>query len=412
MKERLIDRLMFTEIRIQKINFKIVDIVFVLCLFLFAFLIRWKLMPIESADYFGFLEDWMQTIRQNGGYRSLGMQISNYTSPYMYLMTLISYISTNDLYALKLISVFFDYMGAIAVFLILYHMTANLRKSILGMAAILLAPTVFLDSAYWCQCDMIYSAFLLFSFYFFLKDNSKMSMIFFAISFTFKLQSLFLMPFFLIMWLKRRTIQLRHLLLIPVIYAVSAVPAWMLGRSFKELMLVYFNQSATYPWGTLEYPNIYALIGEAMPDMRHAAEVSGAGTFMTIILLGCLAYYLYTKNIKLTNELMVTLALFTVAVIVYTLPHMHDRYGFLIDLFAVIYGVNNSRKLPVTCGFILVSIISFMPYLIAVHIAPIQYVAIGLLALILFVGYDLYRQISKEPESNPAATEDQAPIPY
>lgn len=412
MKERLIDRLMFTEIRIQKINFKIVDIVFVLCLFLFAFLIRWKLMPIESADYFGFLEDWMQTIRQNGGYRSLGMQISNYTSPYMYLMTLISYISTNDLYALKLISVFFDYMGAIAVFLILYHMTANLRKSILGMAAILLAPTVFLDSAYWCQCDMIYSAFLLFSFYFFLKDNSKMSMIFFAISFTFKLQSLFLMPFFLIMWLKRRTIQLRHLLLIPVIYAVSAVPAWMLGRSFKELMLVYFNQSSTYPWGTLEYPNIYALIGEAMPDMRHAAEVSGAGTFMTIILLGCLAYYLYTKNIKLTNELMVTLALFTVAVIVYTLPHMHDRYGFLIDLFAVIYGVNNSRKLPVTCGFILVSIISFMPYLIAVHIVPIQYVAIGLLALILFVGYDLYRQISKEPESNPAATEDQAPIPY
>lgn len=412
MKERLIDRLMFTEIRIQKINFKIVDIVFVLCLFLFAFLIRWKLMPIESADYFGFLEDWMQTIRQNGGYRSLGMQISNYTSPYMYLMTLISYISTNDLYALKLISVFFDYMGAIAVFLILYHMTANLRKAILGMAAILLAPTVFLDSAYWCQCDMIYSAFLLFSFYFFLKDNSKMSMIFFAISFTFKLQSLFLMPFFLIMWLKRRTIQLRHLLLIPVIYAVSAVPAWMLGRSFKELMLIYFNQSSTYPWGTLEYPNIYALIGEAMPDMRHAAEVSGAGTFMTIILLGCLAYYLYTKNIKLTNELMVTLALFTVAVIVYTLPHMHDRYGFLIDLFAVIYGVQNCKKLPVTCGFILVSIISFMPYLIAVHIVPIQYVAIGLLALILFVGYDLYRQISKEPESNPAATEDQAPIPY
>lgn len=412
MKDRLIDRVMFTEIRIQEIKFKIVDIAFVLCLFLFAFLIRWKLMPIESADYFGFLEGWMQTIRQNGGYRSLGMQISNYTSPYMYLMTLISYISTNDLYALKLISVFFDYMGAIAVFLILYHMTANLRKSVLGMAAILLAPTVFLDSAYWCQCDMIYSSFLLFSFYFFLKDNSKMSMIFFAISFTFKLQSLFLLPFFLIMWLKRRTIQLRHLLFIPVIYAVSAVPAWMLGRSFKELMLIYFNQSATYPWGTLEYPNIYALIGEAMPDMRHAAEVSGAGTFMTIILLGCLAYYLYTKNIKLTNELMVTLALFTVAVIVYTLPHMHDRYGFLIDLFAVTYGVQNCKKLPVTCGFILVSIISFMPYLIAVHIVPIQYVAIGLLALILFVGYDLYRQISKEPESNPAATEDQAPIPY
>ena len=34
-----------------------------------------------------------------------------------------------------------------------------------------------------------------------------------------------------------------------------------------------------------------------------------------------------------------------------------------------------------------------MPYLIAVHIVPIQYVAIAQLGLITYVGYDLYRQI-------------------
>ena len=43
-------------------------IAFVLCLFVFAFMIRWKLMPIESADYFGFLEPWMEEIRENGGF--------------------------------------------------------------------------------------------------------------------------------------------------------------------------------------------------------------------------------------------------------------------------------------------------------------------------------------------------------
>lgn len=395
MKERMIDTVMNKEVSLFKLKLKVVDITFIICLFILAFMIRWKLMPIESADYFGFLEEWMQTIRNNGGYRSLSMPISNYTSPYMYIMTILSYISSNDLYALKLVSIFFDYMAAFSVFLIIYHMTANVRKSVLGMAILLLSPTVIIDSAYWCQCDIIYTAFLLYAFYFFLKDNSKISMLFFAISFSFKLQALFLLPFFLIMWLKKKTVQLRHLLWVPVIYILSALPAWMLGRDFKDLMMIYFDQSSYYPWGTLEYPNIYALLGEAMPDLRHAAEVSGAGTYMTIIMLGCIAYYFYTRKIRFTDELLVTLALFTVAVVVYALPHMHDRYGFLIDLFAVIYGVYNGKKLPVTCGFILISILTFMPYLIAVHIVPIQYLAIGLLALIVYVGCDLYGQIQR-----------------
>jgi uncharacterized membrane protein len=90
---------------------------------------------------------------------------------------------------------------------------------------------------------------------------------------------------------------------------------------------------------------------------------------------------------------MITLALFSVAIVVYSLPHMHDRYGFLIDLLAIIWGVVNVKKLPVSCGFVLVSVLTFMPYLIAVHIVPIQYVAIFLLALIVYVGYDLYKQI-------------------
>lgn len=393
MEERLIDKVMHKEIKINNIQLKIVDLAFVFCLFFFAFMIRWKLMPIESADFYGFLEKWMQTIRANGGIASLSLEISNYTSPYMYIMTLLSYVTTNDLYALKLVSVFFDYMASCAVFLILYHMTANVRKSILGMAVLLLSPTVILNSAYWCQCDIIYTCFLLYSFYYFLKDKSCKSMFLFAISFAFKLQSLFLLPFYIIMWLKKKTIKLIHLIWVPIIYVVSAMPAWIAGRDLKELLSVYINQSGYYPWGTLEYPNIYALLGEVMPDLRHADEVSGAGTYMTIIMLGCIAYYLYTKKVTLTQELMVTLALYTVAITVYGLPHMHDRYGFLIDLLAVIYGVYNVKKLPVVCGFVTISVLTYMPYLLGVHIVPIQYLAIGLLVIIVYVGYDLYNQI-------------------
>lgn len=400
MKERTIDRIMFNKIKIGKITFQVVDLAFILCLFFFGFMIRWKLMPIESADYWGFLEDWMRQIREGGGYRSLGHQISNYTSPYMYIMCFLSYITDNDLYALKLVSVCFDYAASIAIFLIIFQMTGNVKKSILGMAVLLLSPTVIIDSAYWCQCDIIYTTFILYALYNFFKNNSKWCLIFIGISFAFKQQVLFIVPFLLIMWLKKRTIRLVHFLWVPVIYVISTLPAWMMGRDFKELLLIYFDQSETYPWGTLEYPNIYALLGEAMPDMRHADEVSGAGIFMTIILLGCLAYYFYTKDINMTDELIMTLALFTVGVIVYCLPHMHDRYGFLIDILAIVYGVINIKKLPITFGFFIVSILSFMPYLIAVHIVPIQYVAIIQLGLIAYVGYDLYKQIKANSLQN------------
>lgn len=400
MNERIVDKVMFCELEIGKVKFKIVDMAFIVCLFVFAFLIRWKLMPIESADFWGFLEDWMTQIRDGGGFRSLDHQISNYTSPYMYLMCLVSCLTKNDLYGLKLISVLFDYLASIAVFLILHQLTGNVRKSIMGMAILLLSPTVILDSAYWCQCDIIYTAFILFALYFFFKDNSRLCLVFVGISFAFKLQALFIIPFFIIMWLKRKTVKLTDFFWIPVIYVISALPAWAFGRDFKELMTVYLKQAGTYPWGTLEYPNIYALLGEAMPDMRHANEVSGAGTFMTIMILGGIAYYFYVKEIDLTGELMITLALFTTAVIVYSLPHMHERYGFLVDLLAIIYGTLDGKKLPVTCGFTLVSILSFMPYLIAVHIVPVQYIAIALLGLILYVGSDLYRQINRNGASS------------
>ncbi len=57
MDERIMDKMMMKKIKIGSIEFKAVDFLFIGCLFFFAFMIRWKLMPIESADYWGFLAD-------------------------------------------------------------------------------------------------------------------------------------------------------------------------------------------------------------------------------------------------------------------------------------------------------------------------------------------------------------------
>ena len=398
-KERKLDQFLKYTLDIGTIQFQVVDLLFIICLFIIGLLIRIPLYPITSADYLGCLDPWMQEIRKTGGFFSLNHAISNYTSPYMYLMCLASYLSQDNLTALKTISVIFDYEAAITMFFLVYELSGKVKRSIIGMAMVLLCPTVILNSAYWCQCDVIYTSFVLLSLLYFFQGNSRKSLIFMGIAFSFKLQALFILPFFILMWLKNRTIQFRHFLYLPVMYVITAIPAWLFGRSMKELLMIYIEQTETYPWGTLEYPNIYALLGEVMPDYYHANEVSSAGTYMTILLLGLLAYYLYNKKITISNTMAVTIALFSTALVVYMLPHMHDRYGFMVDLLAILYGVTNRKKLMITCGFLLVSLLSYIPYLLGIRIVPIAYVAIALLILILLVGKDLYQQVTEQESS-------------
>ena len=134
---RKIDTFLGKTLSVGKIQFTVLDLCFVIVLCLFAFAARWYLYPLQSGDYKGFLSRWMQKIQQMGAFTSLGVEISNYTSPYMYLMCLVSGFS-NSLYALKTVSVVFDYFGAFCMFLLVHQLTGSTRKGILGMACVLL----------------------------------------------------------------------------------------------------------------------------------------------------------------------------------------------------------------------------------------------------------------------------------
>ena len=59
----------------------------------------------------------------------------------------------------------------------------------------------------WCQCDIIYSAFILWGLYRLFQKDSRGCMIFVGIAFAFKQQTLFILPFLVILWLKVRIFQ-------------------------------------------------------------------------------------------------------------------------------------------------------------------------------------------------------------
>lgn len=61
-------------------------------------LFRVLLFNFESSDYGFYLVDWMNKISSVDGFQRFGVDVGNYTCPYLYFLALISFIPLNKLY--------------------------------------------------------------------------------------------------------------------------------------------------------------------------------------------------------------------------------------------------------------------------------------------------------------------------
>src|SRR4051794_423751 len=77
--------------------------------------IRLVLLPYATYDYYAIggytgFEGWWNFIVSHGGYHALASNFSNYTVPYLYLMVVATYVTSDSLTAIKMISFVFDLM--------------------------------------------------------------------------------------------------------------------------------------------------------------------------------------------------------------------------------------------------------------------------------------------------------------
>ena len=418
---RKVDKFLNYQVLFGQIPIKLIDICFVICVIIFSLNARIALFPMISGDFVGFLGPWMHRIRELGGLSSLGFEVSNYSSAYMIIMSFLSYLNVDTLYSLKAVSVFFDYVAALAIFSLIYVLTEKSRRAIIGMSAFLMMPTGILNGAYWAQCDIIYVSFILLGLCYYTRGNSEKAMWLTAIAFAFKLQALFIIPFYVIMWLRpyvapdgvRCEIKLIHFLPLPIPYLLFTIPGIIMGRDAWNSIGVYFQQAGMYPWLTLNYPNVYAFFGQTYLLEPQIAELGRSGIWITVLLLGVLAYFIYVKKVRMNGNMMVTTALFSVCLLLYGLPYMHERYGILIDVLAIVYAVLRPRKIPIAIGLIASSLMSYRLFLFGRESLEPLHHAIFHLVLIILVGLDLYRQANfvgrksqnQDPVSEPAQAE-------
>ncbi len=224
-------------------------------------------------------------------------------------------------------------------------------------------PTVVLNSAAWGQCDVIYVCFLIMSLYYILKGDDRLAMIMFGVSFAFKLQSIFFVPLLAILILKRK-IRLRMLIWIPVVYFVSIIPALLAGGNFIRLLTIYFSQTDTWKWIVALLPNIWMLFGNRFINTELAAS---AIYFAAIILMCFVYYYGFKKDLKITQNTLISLATLSAFIVPFVLPKMHERYMFLTEIMFVIFAFYNRKYIWLIITTQFCSIQGILKYLYGVN---------------------------------------------
>lgn len=330
--------------------------IFFIVVTILAIIVRRCSIDTVSKDMINFLLPWYEELQQNGGFKALALQLGDYNVPYVVILAFLTYLPIEPVHAIKIVSIIFDFLLAFFVALLVYYGSEkNEFKALLGYAFILLSPIVVFNSAFWGQCDALYSTFIVMAMICILKDKDSLSFIFLGCAFAFKLQFIFILPVFCVIYLRKKSFSILYFLLIPLTNVILCLPAIIAGRPITDVVSIYMNQTSTYEHMTMNYPNLYTIIGDYYEQLHTLAII------FTMIVLGIGAFIVLYKKIAITYQNVIWLSIWSVWTCVMFLPAMHERYGFLVECLLIVYALIY-RKNIVTA--LLVQVITFYTYAI------------------------------------------------
>ncbi len=365
----------------------------------FALLLRGQCLSFESVDYKTYLLVWYDFIQSHHGVHALKESFSNYSPPYLYWLVFAATALAGlpKVVAIKLLAAAVDFVCAGFVYAIVRLKYPTGKRAIAAFCAILFLPTVFLNSSVWGQCDSIYTTGVVACLYFLLVQRPVPAFLSLGVGFAFKQQALFIVPLLLILWAKGQ-VKGWLFVLLPAIYGLAVIPAWLIGRPLPALLQIYTAQVEGYRHLTKNAPNLYQWISNRHYDMMVPLGIGVAA--IALLLLG---WRVWRSRVELTPERLLQLALTIVFLVPFLLPKMHERYFFMADVLSVVFAFYVPRFYWVPVLIQVSSLLTYTDFLLGD-----RWVSFKVLSLIMavFLGFLLrlhYRTFVVEalPESDP-----------
>lgn len=328
-------------------------------LFFLALAIRLLLLYTPSFDIYAYEAKWYDYFIKVGRIDAFKTVFYNYSPAFLYLLdvtTLFRFIPKEI--AIKFISIIGDFFAAAAIYkLVGLRYQDNHILKWAGFFVMLLAPTVFVESAMWGQSDIIFTFFLLWSLFFIVSDKPLLAIFSFSLAFCFKIQAIFFAPIFVILFFHKK-FPWYYAFVLPVTYVISIVPAWLAGGPFNKLISMYFTQFDYYRSLSMRAPNIYLFI-PSEPNYEQKVLI-GMIVTMLVVLVYVLLRWLKWKDLSRTS--LVFDAAMLAFLIPFFLPKMHERYFFLAGLLLIALAFYHPRMIWAALMIQASSLLSFIPY--------------------------------------------------
>jgi Gpi18-like mannosyltransferase len=383
----------------RRINWS--DAAIVLFGLVLAFAIRVPLLTFRSPDFFK-VRPWLSVLKDQG-FSAFGTDFSTYNPPYLYQLYLVARFLPDlpNTTSIKIPSLITDFACA---YIVCQIVALKYRKSIfpvLAAFAMLFAPTVVLNSAFWGQADVLYTAPLLACLYFLMVRRNNWAMIAFGIALAFKLQAIFLTPLLLALWLRGK-LSWKHWLWVPLVLFLALVPSWFAGRPLPELLLLYAGQANLYLELEMQAPTVYTWMPDNGLTQRYFTLT---GIIFTAVLGLLFVLLIYKSRARLTVPLLLKLALTSLLFVPFFLPRMHGRYFYPADITSIIYGFFFPQYFFVPIVIILASFFAYQPVLFGVETVPSLFVAAAIFVVLAVVArdavVDLYAPGAEEEAAAP-----------
>lgn len=350
-----------------------------------ALLVRMPLMDHVSGDSYFFLLPWYEQIRENG----LSVQVGNYNLLYQAAIWLLTKLRLEPIYAYKALSTVFDYALALSAALLTEHLAGEGKqwKAVAAYSAVLLLPTVFLNSCAWAQCDAIFCTFGVLALMQLVKGRYPSAMVLLGISFACKLQAVFFLPVFLFVYYRQRKFSILEFALVPGAMLATGLPMVFAGRNILDTFLIYAQQTETYPYMSMNYPSVWLLLSHAKEGSEYKL-LSRAAMLLTVAVLAALMIYWLHHRVAAEGKNILVMAFLLAYTCILFLPAMHERYGYPCELLAVVLGVLMPKTLPLCASLVSISLCTYGSYLFDNEVFSLQVLAAANMAV--YAGYVWY----------------------
>lgn len=327
-----------------------------------AILARVGGLSFVSADMNDYLLPWAEQFRANSGFSAMRTQIGDYNFLYQAIIILICRLPGSMVHLYKYISIFFDFLLAISC-------AALIRKEkggttfcpafVTTYAVVLFLPTVILNSAVWGQCDVIYTVACIFALAALYRRSYAASFIALGLAFALKLQTVFILPVYLYVYICRKDFSLLHFFITLLTLWATGIPAYLQGRSVLAVFQVYLSQVYEYTGMILNTPSIWALFFPSYGHMRLYAMAA------TALILGLFLYHFLNHGLVIRENLesFLIVAAWSAWTCFLFLPSMHERYSYLSDLLLVLLALLSRKYLPYALVAVCISGITYTNYL-------------------------------------------------